>query len=137
MKTMVAFGLIFIGLLHTGCQKKESPDQTENPTQNGCWKGILVKKGICGQRVIKIISSDKNGLAFATTWKDETSGKTYENVFTVENFCTFPSSVNEGDEVSFSVTANRSNNCIVCQAYTPVPNEKNSITTNANCTGEK
>lgn len=143
MKTAIVSAFFVISFfLAPGCEKTGIPDNLkslenkQNLEGGQCITGILVKKGICGQRVIKINSQNKDGIAYAVRWKDDTSGKTYENVFTVENFCSFPASINEGEEFTFKLTSDRSNNCVTCMAFTPVPEEKNSIVVNANC-GEK
>lgn len=131
MKTVSLLFVIFMSVF-AGCTKAEQQNKTSG---SGCFKGILVKKGICGQYVIKVLTEDKQGLNFAATWTDESSAKTFTNVFTAENFCSFPSSASEGDEISFKVTTVKENACIVCQAFTPVPAEKNSVIVSSDCTG--
>jgi hypothetical protein len=122
------------GCEKTGIQSDLKSSENSQSVETGqCMKGILVKKGICGQRVIKIVSQNKDGVAYATQWKDESSGKTYENVFAVDNRCAFPAALNEGDELSFKLTSNKTNDCVLCAAYTPVPKEKNSIIVNGDC----
>jgi hypothetical protein len=139
--TVSAFFVISF-FLTPGCEKTGIPGDSKSLENrqtleaSQCMKGILVKKGICGQRVIKITSQNKEGVGYAAQWKDEISGKTYENVFTVENYCSFPVSVNEGDEFTFKLTSDKTNDCVVCQSFTPVPGEKNSIIVNGDC-GEK
>ena len=138
MKTLTVLGLLIISFsLNTGCEKNAIQSDSKSLENGHCLKGILVKKGICGQRVIKIISPNKEGVAYASQWKDEFSGKIYENVFTVENLCAFPATINEGDELSFRLTSDKANDCVQCKAYTPVPNEKNSIIVNVDCAPQK
>lgn len=128
MKTAIVSTFFIISLFLTpGCEKTVVPGDSKSLEASQCLKGILVKKGICGQRVIKITSQNKEGVAYAAQWKDDISGKNYENVFTVDNSCSFPASIKEGDEVTFKVTSDKTNDCVQCAAYTPVPNEKNSI----------
>ena len=125
--------------LAPGCEKTgiqsdlKSLGSNQSVETSQCMKGILVKKGICGQRVIKVTSANKDGVAYATQWKDESTGKTYENVFAVDNECAFPATINEGDELSFKLTSNKTNDCVLCAAFTPVPKEKNSIIVNGDC----
>ena len=143
MKTATVSAFLLISFFLTpGCEKTGIPGDSKSvENRQGleagqCMKGILVKKGICGQRVIKITSLNKEGVVYAAEWKDDLSGKIYENVFTVENSCSFPASINEGDEVSFKLTSDKTNNCVVCQAFTPVPKEKNNIIVSGDC-GDK
>ena len=137
MKTLTTLGLLIISFsLNNGCEKNELQSNLKSLESGQCFSGILVKKGICGQRVIKIISQTKEGVAYAPQWNNESSCKTYENVFTVENSCAFPASINEGDELSFRLTSDKANDCVQCLALTPVPNEKNSIIV-ADCSPQK
>lgn len=92
-----------------------------------CLKGKLVKRGICGQRVIELIGEPVEALAMATQWTDSLSGKNYNNVFTVGNLCDFPASIQEGEEFNFTITTTPASNCATCFAYTPTPKEKNNI----------
>ena len=138
MKTLTSTVLVMIGFLfNTGCEKNETQEDMASLEQEKCLKGILVKKGICGQRVIKIISQSKDGVSYATQWKDDISGKSYENVFTVENSCAFPVAIKEGEEFNFKLTAEKANDCVHCAAHTPVPKEKNSIIISTDCTEQK
>ncbi|HVG13596.1 MAG TPA: hypothetical protein VM935_01510 [Chitinophagaceae bacterium] len=135
MKMLTSIGLVMIMfLINTGCEKGETAEDRTTLGQTKCLKGILVKKGICGQRVVKVLSQTKDGVSFAASWKDEVSGKSYENVYTVENSCSFPASIAEGDEFNFKLTADKKNDCVQCAAHTPVPKESNSIIVSTDCT---
>ena len=108
-----------------GCSKNQvARTEIESPA---CFTGKLVKKGICGQRVIEIVSENRSNLSFATEWTDPGSGKVYRNVFTVGNFCDFPGNIEEGATFQFSIHPQPSWNCLVCQAWTATPDEKNNI----------
>jgi hypothetical protein len=126
-------GFVFI----LGCEKDVTQENLASLEQKKCFRGILVKKGICGQRVIQISSQNKDAVSYATQWKDEISGKRYENVFTVDNSCAFPAAIKEGEEFNFELTADKANDCVQCAAYTPVPKEKNSIIVSTNCTEQE
>jgi hypothetical protein len=105
---------------------------TTRPQTNAmgaCFKGKLVKSGICGQKVIKLLSERAEGIVITEKWTDSLSNKEYENVFTVGNACDFPVSIKEGDEFSFRLTVIPPSDCIQCYAYTPVPAQKNYIKT--------
>ena len=92
-----------------------------------CFTGKLVKRGICGQRVIQLISDPQGGIGFAQNWTDSLAHRSYENVFTVGNPCLFPATINEGETFSFSLTNAPDSNCIRCMAFTAVPEQKNNI----------
>lgn len=98
--------------------------QTDERT---CFTGKLVKRGICGQRVVQLIGQPSGGLALAQNWTDSLSHKVYENVFAVGNPCSFPSAIKEGEEFTFTMTTNPDTECVQCMAYTPVPEQKNSV----------
>lgn len=135
MKMLVTIGwVIFSSYIISGCSKNEILDNEDSPQK--CFKGILVKKGICGERVIKIISENRDGLSYTAQWKDE-AGKSYENVFAVDNSCAFPAAISEGAEFNFKLTAAAKNDCVRCAAHTPVPAEKNSIVISTDCTEQK
>jgi hypothetical protein len=92
-----------------------------------CFKGKLVKRGICGQRVIQLMSEPLEEIVMASNWTDSMSGKKYENVFTVANPCDFPAAIKEGEDFTFSITTTPGSGCITCYAYTSVPKENNNI----------
>jgi hypothetical protein len=107
--------------LFMGC----SPKPQNMPTS--CFKGRLVKRGICGQRVIQLMSEPTESIVIARNWTDSMSGKKYQNVFTVANPCDFPAEIKEGEDFTFSLTTTPGSGCITCYAYTPVPKEGNNI----------
>lgn len=92
-----------------------------------CFKGKLVKRGICGQRVIQLLSEPAEEISMARNWTDSMSGKKYENVFTVANPCDFPAAIKEGEDFTFSITTTPGSGCITCYAYTTTPRENNNI----------
>lgn len=99
------------------CQKKSS---------NTCFKGRLEIKGLCMNYVIKVLEGKSSSLSVEKSWKDESSGKTYENVFALGSKCSFPD-LKEGEEFYFNLSSSEVQNCAVCQAYRPVPNATNAI----------
>lgn len=108
-----------------GCSKNHVANSIRESST--CFTGRLVKKGICGQRVVEIVSENRATLSFAPEWTDPGSGKVYRNVFTVGNLCDFPGNIEEGVTFQFSIHARPSWNCLVCQAWTATPDEKNNI----------
>jgi hypothetical protein len=118
MKTILA---VLTLLLFQMCSPKP---QTEQGT---CYTGKLVKRGICGQRVVQLVDGPQEGLAFARNWTDSLSGKQYMNVFAVSNTCDFPVTIKQDEEFTFSLITTPGSGCMQCQAYTPVPGEKNDV----------
>lgn len=92
-----------------------------------CFRGKLVKRGVCGQRLVQLISPPAEIVHMAGHWTDSLSGKTYASVFTVANPCDFPAAIKEGEEFSFMLTTRKAGDCIQCYVYTAMPVEKNNI----------
>ena len=110
--------------------KKESDDSK----LSGCIRGKLVVKGPCAQYVIQVLSGDAGNASIATNWLDPETNTNYTNVFTVKNYCYFPS-LNPGDEFNFYfIRQEKIMECIVCHALRAMPAEGNEIRyTGANC----
>ena len=92
----------------------------------GCYKGRLEVKGICSNYTIALLEGNLDASSIAASWTDETTGKTYKNVFALGSPCHFPATLNVGDEFYFTLSE-REQNCAVCQAYYPVPPKKLAI----------
>ena len=93
----------------------------------GCYKGRLEVKGACMNYTIRMVEGTLDTFLVAAQWTDETSGKSYSNVFALDSRCTFPSTINEGDEFYFSIDSTTVQDCAVCMMYYPVPSRKLSI----------
>ena len=118
---MIKYLIIFIFLLNISCNKS-------NDTSVTCFKGKLVLKGICMNYVIQIIEVDVDKSLYESSWQNPLSNTTYQNVFGLESICTFPSTINEGDEFYFSIPKRPVvQACAQCKAYSPIPNKKISI----------
>ncbi len=101
-----------------------------------CLKGRLEIKGICSNYVITIIKGDFDTSKVETSWTDPESDKQYQNAFKLGSPCTFPSSLNEGDEFYFEFVQEKKEDCAVCMAYRPVPEKINLISViNSPCQG--
>jgi hypothetical protein len=86
------------------------------------FKGRLELTGTCGQRVVSIISSNADDVTLVRKWKDPVSGKNYENVFAVQNFCDLDA-YKPGDVFYFRFAKpNQAKVCTSCLMYRPVPN---------------
>ena len=91
-----------------------------------CYTGVLKIKGMCGQRVIAVL--DKNtSIETDSVWVNPGKGDTLQYVFSVSNVCDFPSTIKAGDTLKFYLSTAKEKECVVCMAYTPVPEVKNKI----------
>ena len=99
---------------------------TETALAVNCFKGKLVIKGICMNYVVQVVQGDTSKLKVAATWMDETTDKTYNNVFALGSKCNFPD-MQEGDEFYFVLDSTVKQDCAVCMMYYPVPSKKLSI----------
>ena len=96
-----------------------------------CFRGKLRIKGICMNYVIEVLEGDLNRLNLTNSWVDENDGTEYRNVFSLENKCIFPD-IEEGAEFYFTLRTDSNNDCLVCEAYRPVPAAKNNIAVTQN-----
>lgn len=96
------------------------------PAATNCYKGRLVIKALCANYTIALEEGKLDTMQIASSWTDENTGKTYQNVFALGSPCSFPDSIEEGQEFYFTL-AERDNQCVVCQAYYPKPAKALSI----------
>lgn len=96
--------------------------------KTSCFKGRLEVKGLCSNYTIKILEGTMDTASKMPLWVDENTGTSYTNVFALGNPCSFPTSINEGDEFYFTVSTAKDERCNVCMAYYPVPPKRVSIT---------
>ena len=102
-------------------------NKCKNKNENNVYKGRLEVKGMCMNYTIKLIEGTLDSTKLLTEWKDESTGKTYNNVFALGSACSFPSTINEGDEFHFSIDSAYVSNCAVCLAYYPKPSKSIAI----------
>jgi len=93
----------------------------------GCYKGRLEVKGGCMNYTISIVNQNFDTSLVIANWTNETTGKIYKNVFGLKSRCTFPNTINEGDEFYFTMDSTTVQNCVVCLMYYPTPSKKLSI----------
>lgn len=118
-KSMNAFFcLATFVLLLSGCARRNLP--------SGCYKGRLEVKGLCANYTIKLLEGNLGSSKLVDNWKDDVTGKAHSNVFALGNTCSFPDSLNEGDEFYF-VLNDAPQQCAVCLAYYPRPQKSLSI----------
>jgi len=107
-----------------GCKKNSQGDSI--------YKGRLEIKGICMNYTIKVLEGNIDTSLIASSWTDETTGKSYSNVFKLGSPCTFPENIQQGDEFTFTIDTTAEKGCAVCMAYYPTPQKHLSIKVQAN-----
>jgi hypothetical protein len=120
MKLLTPILILAITILTAATCNKSTTGNTK------CFKGRLEIKGICMNYVIKVLDGDTTALNLEKTWVDETTDKTYQNVFGLGNKCDFPD-LAEGEEFYFTIEEKPTTDCAVCQAFRPTPAAKNNI----------
>ena len=117
MQKAILFIAVFVSVLSSGftCNKDNSR------RISGCLKGKLEIKGICMNYVISVQAGNIDPSLIESSWQDPRNGNTYQNVFGLGSPCSFPASINEGDEFYFYVVENSLNNCAICMAFSPTP----------------
>lgn len=113
----------------------KSCKQQQQELPAGCYKGKLEIKALCVNYTISIQSKNFDTSMVVSNWTDETTRKSYKNVFQLGSKCNFPDSLKAGDEFYFTIDSTPVQNCMVCMAYYPTPPKKISIKVlNAPCT---
>jgi len=113
MKLYLIAPIIFIAATTT--------NKCKNKNESSVYKGKLEVKGMCMNYTIKLLEGNIAASKFVAEWKNEVTGKTHTNVFALGSVCSFPSTINEGDEFYFSIDTTYVSNCAVCLAYYPKP----------------
>lgn len=101
-----------------GCHKSKSSTS---------FKGRLEIKGICMNYTIKVLEGNIDKSLIEDKWTDETTGKSYTDVFALGSRCTFPATIEQGEEFTFMIDTAQVQNCAVCLAYYPTPLKHLSI----------
>ena len=119
MKVIKCFLIIMTLTFFSTCKE----DVTDSPCGDGYpYKAKLAIKGICFNYVIELVNGDPILDLVENEWTDEMSGRVYNNVFRLSNYCDFPSDIEEGEEFYFDIINTPSDNlCMVCMAYRPTP----------------
>ena len=86
------------------------------------YKARLETKGICYNYTISLLD-DVDTLDINDNWTDEVTNKSYTNVFSLGNPCSFPSTIKEGEEFYFTIDTVVGKDCAVCMAYYPKPSK--------------
>lgn len=121
MKRFIVFSVITTLLLsNSDCSKKKAG--------RNVYKGKLEIAALCMNYTISV--TEKNHLPDSLveeSWTDETTGKTYEDVFRLGNPCEFPATIKQGDEFYFTLDTLKGEECMVCLAYYPTPSRSLDI----------
>ena len=108
--------IFFITVSAQNCNKKEK--------SSGTFKGRLEIKAICMNYTVKLTEGNIDTSKIVSNWTDESTKKSYTNVFALENTCNFPDSIKPGDEFYFKIDTASTKLCMVCMAYYPIPGKK-------------
>lgn len=116
MKVFIPLAVIFLSLPAKNCSNKEN--------ETAKLKAKLEIKALCMNYTFRLIEGKLDTSQIVANWTDETTGKSYTNVFGLANPCDFPSTIKEGDEFYFTVVNEKGKDCAVCMAYYPTPRKK-------------
>jgi hypothetical protein len=115
----LASGLIVLSASANKCGSKKSEGNT--------YKAKLETKALCMNYTLTLTEGNIDTSLINTSWTDESKGKTFANAFGLANPCDFPSTINEGEEFSFTIDTAKGKECAVCMAYYPTPPRKLKI----------
>jgi hypothetical protein len=117
MKLFILLTAVFsLTVAADGCKKKDT-----------VYKGKLEIKALCMNYTISVLEGAIDTSMVTANWTDESTNKSYKNVFGLDSRCTFPPNINEGDEFYFVIDTAAQPECAVCMAYYPTPPKKLSI----------
>lgn len=122
MKSLIVLFSIFI--LTVSADKCGDKKQSDS---NGIYKAKLETKALCMNYTLRLLEGNIDTSLITSSWTDESTGKPYTNVFGLGSPCTFPSTIEQGDEFYFKIDSSAKQDCAVCMAYYPTPPKKLSI----------
>jgi hypothetical protein len=88
------------------------------------YKARLEIKALCMNYTLRLLEGNLDTALIDRNWTDETTGKSYKNVFGLVNPCDFPYIIKEGGEFRFIIDSVKTKVCPVCLAYYPTPPKK-------------
>lgn len=91
------------------------------------YKGRLEVKGLCMNYTISVLQGNIDPSLIVSDWTDEITSKSYKNAFKLGSPCTFPATINQGDEFYFTIDTTSVQNCAVCMAFYPTPSKALAI----------
>ena len=121
MKLFIFLSAIFMLTISADkCGKKKK-------TEAGLYKAKLETKAICMNYTLRLLEGNIDTSLITANWTDESTGKSYANVFALGSPCTFPANIQQGDDFYFRIDTSQKQECAVCMAYYPTPPRKLSI----------
>ena len=93
----------------------------------GTFKAKLETKGMCMNYTFRLLEGNIDTSIINASWTDESTNKSYNNVFGLGSPCTFPKNIEQGDDFYFVIDTTQKQQCAVCLAYYPSPPRKLSI----------
>jgi hypothetical protein len=128
MQRLIFLSIVFLLTISAeNCNKKEKKAAEIKEKKEDVYKGRLEIKAICMNYTVKLTEGNIDTSKIVSEWRDETTKKTYSNVFALQNPCNFPATINQADEFYFTIDTLSTATCMVCMAYYPVPPKKLSI----------
>ncbi len=91
------------------------------------YKARFEINGICSNYTMSLVEGTLDTSLIVARWTDETTNKSYTNAFALANPCSFPDTINLGDEFYFSIDTAKPKDCMVCMAYYPKPHKALAI----------
>jgi len=89
------------------------------------YKAKLEIKALCMNYTLRLVEGSIDTSLISGNWMDETTHKSYQNVFALGNPCNFPATIEQGQDFNFVIdTASVQKQCAVCMAYYPTPPKK-------------
>lgn len=110
-------GLSIVTSLH--CTKSNKGE--ELTVKQDCFKGKLVKKGLCMNYTISVVEGAIDNSLIEAAWTDPNTGTIYNKAFALGSQCTFPTNIEEGAEFYFKIDSTQNRGCGVCEAFYPTP----------------
>ena len=124
MKLLFFLSAVF--MLTVSADKCGNKKKTETTTP-AIYEAKLETKALCMNYTLRLLEGDIDTSLISASWTDESTGKSYSNVFGLGSPCTFPSSIEQGDDFYFQIDTSQKQECAVCMAYYPTPPRKLSI----------
>ena len=122
MKLLLITASFFFLTTKSTCKNKNTPAVYDN-----CFKGRLEIKANCMNYTVSILEGQMDTSLYNASWTNESTGKSYKDVFALGSRCSFPNTINEGDEFYFTLDSTSDQGCAVCMMYYPVPPKKLEI----------
>ena len=113
-------GIFLLTISAAKCGKKKKAGTTT-------YKAKLETKALCMNYTLRLLEGNIDTSLITVRWTDESTGKSYTNVFGLGSPCTFPHNIQQGDDFYFQIDSSQKQDCAVCMAYYPTPPRKLSI----------